>query len=343
MLSTSPITRAFLSTLAVVATSNTPVANAGQLPQFIQWAGLDSNEGPWHEPKAEFNRSLANSANITGKYPFPGPDTTSDRPEDSKDQWSWSIAVAADLPIGNSRSAPDDDGQGPWYYTGGKLTLNAPSSIIGDDGNITVKGNWTVCMVKWDLDFQPKENNNRTYPDKLRDDDGTCGSVLSDSCIAGMKSALRSNCRCPDPRTIPSCADQDEEIFDLFTAPCGAYDLTETTLRNMKNETERLGFGSKWPHHQGNLSAYNDIGSLAWPVMISFDNGKGYTSESLTCIRANNTVAESKAPEYEATMGSDDDDDDDDSMDPESSGSLLVGSLAKTVAVVAAVVSIAML
>ncbi|KAI0505137.1 hypothetical protein F5B22DRAFT_652052 [Xylaria bambusicola] len=88
----------------VAAISNTTRQHAGQISkaskqytggyvrgsevtlQFLQARG---NEGPWHEAKAEFDVFLANTSDITGRYPIAGPSIPTS-PEDTNviDRWS---------------------------------------------------------------------------------------------------------------------------------------------------------------------------------------------------------------------------------------------------------------
>ncbi|KAI1425417.1 hypothetical protein F5Y12DRAFT_374626 [Xylaria sp. FL1777] len=309
---TAPTTRGLLRTLtAVVGISSLPAATSAadteRTPIFLNAVG---NEGPRQEPRAQFDTYLANYPNVTGHYAIPGPNisastqSSSSGNESTIDGWQWSITVAADLPLENSSSVPDDDGKGPFYYTGGKIVLTAPSSLVGDGGNLTVQDDWKACLYRWDL-------RNVSYPEELRSDNGTCGSVLSDECIADMKAAAAptaaDTCVCPRMSTIPSCSGLGDasKVFD--TSCAGAF-YNASRLRGQEamgwedGKLETYTFGDATSHHRGNTTTYDDIASLAWPVMASFGN-VGYNVASLTCVRATDTNAGSTAPNYDLSSG----------------------------------------
>ncbi|KAI0112519.1 hypothetical protein GGR51DRAFT_44457 [Nemania sp. FL0031] len=297
-----------IRTLAVVAGINSLpaakfTAQAENTPTFLQAV---NDEGPWHEPRAEFDAFLTNNANITGEYAIPGPNISAPAMPASMANdsmisgWSWSIVVAADIPLENSSIAPADDGQGLFYYTGGKMVLNAPSSLVNSSsGNLTVDDDWRVCLFRWEL-------RNVSYPDKLRSDNGTCGSILSDECIADMKKAAApaesGGCQCPRASTIPSCSGLGDDS-ELFDTTCSGTSYDAQRLRGLKDGMEETwAFGGAAAHHSGNLTAYDEIGSLAWPVMVSFGSDQ-YSTASLTCVRAADTVTGSTAPSDEPSSG----------------------------------------
>ena len=245
------------------------------------------NNGPWREPKSDFDNRL-NTPNATGDFPIAGPNISAPYSASSTiNGWSWSIAVAADLPITNaSISAPKD---GDEFYTGGKLTFNAPPSLLSSSSkNLSVNEDWQVCLFRWEL-------NSAAYPNKLRTDDGTCSSILTSQCISDIEKAGRENCLCPISRKISSCAALGNDSA-LWDSTCGASFFNASDIRLWKDgKLETWVYGGAATHNQGNSTAYNYIGSLAWPVMASFGNGH-QTTASMSCVRAKNAAEGSKAP-----------------------------------------------
>ncbi|KAI0196398.1 hypothetical protein F4808DRAFT_323068 [Astrocystis sublimbata] len=249
-------------------------------------------EGPWHEPRLEFDMFLANRANATREFPIPGPNISapgsSSGPQtgSTTDGWSWSIAVAADMPLDNSSIAPKPNSEGPFYYTGLKVNFNAPPSLVTSNGgkNLTVDDDWEICLYAWDLNFG--QHDLGEYPDKLRSDDGTCASVLTEECIADMKRAARPNqsqCSCQE---LPSCK-TDGDAGKVFGNNCYASYYNASSIRRWsEGKHEMWAFGDAMVHHLGDNKAYDNFSSLAWPVMASIGDGKNDVMASLSCVRA---------------------------------------------------------
>ncbi|KAI1132610.1 hypothetical protein F5Y10DRAFT_292986 [Nemania abortiva] len=328
MRSTTSAARVLLRALAIVASISslpaTILADSAKIPGLL--FATDA-EGPWQEPRVQFNGFLADNVNITGNYSIPGPNTSAPGQPISHPLgnsasdiygWSWTIAVAADIPLENSSRVPHDDGQGPFYYTGERVILNAPSSLVNSgSGNLHVTDDWKLCLVRWEL-------LNVSYPEKLRSDDGTCGSVLSPECISEMKTAVEESihgtvCMCPRASTIQSCSRLGDDS-KLFDTTCDAALFDAQRLRDWKDgKEEAWAVGGNTPHHRGNRTSYNDIGTLAWPLMVSFVGGE-YTSTSLTCVRPQQVVGTSEPPTGESS---------DQPSDQTSGGNSLGGSWAR--------------
>ncbi|KAI0535259.1 hypothetical protein GGR58DRAFT_504467 [Xylaria digitata] len=300
-------THTLLRCLAAIAgISSIPTTLAAESEDSIQLLQATDRYGPWQVPRAEFDAFLANHPNATGNYAITGPnisapaESTSSGNESTIDGWSWSIVVSADLPLANTTLAPEDDGEGPFYHTGGGMTLNAPSSLLGPGGNLTVDDGWKICLFTWQIDDFP-------YSDKLRSDDGTCKSVLSDECIANMKLAAASatvegSCSCPIASSIPSCSCLGDAA-KVFNNNCYGFSRNASDIREWAGgKLETYAFGDATAHHLGNNTAYNNIGSLAFPALISFRNKdeiNGVTDGSMTslsCVRAADAISGSTVP-----------------------------------------------
>ncbi|KAI0126718.1 hypothetical protein BJ170DRAFT_684298 [Xylariales sp. AK1849] len=250
------------------------------------------DKGPWNEPRAEFD-TLLNSPNATGDFPIAGPNISAPFSSSSViDGWSWSIAVVANLPIANSSTLAAE--YGDKFYTGGKLTFNGPPSLRSSSSqNLTVDDDWQICLFSWQLD-------GAAYPDELRVDDGTCSSVLSSQCISDIEKAATAShgagrCECPLSRDIPSCTALGNDSA-LWDSTCGGSFYNASQIRAWEEgRLEQEVYGGTTAHDRGNITAYNYIGSVAWPVMASFGNGNR-TTASMSCVRANTAVEGSTAP-----------------------------------------------
>ncbi|KAI3330750.1 hypothetical protein F4824DRAFT_515420 [Ustulina deusta] len=311
MHSTTRTTRVLLRclTAAIAGITNIAAVTSAETDEYpVELFAAIGNYGPWGEPRAEFDASLANHPNATGSYPIPGPNisvpgnTLSSGNENTVDGWSWSIVVAADLPLENSSVPHEGDAQGPLYYTGEKMTFNAPSSLVDSGGNLTVSDDWQICLFHWSLDGFP-------YTHKLRSDNGTCRSVLTDKCIADIEEAAatsqkKGRCVCPLAKDIPSCRRLGDKSM-VFSNSCEASSYNSSGIRGWEDgKMELIPFGDNITHKSGERERYNIVGSLAWPVMASFMNTVDRNSTaSLSCVRAADAVAGSIAPTGDVPSG----------------------------------------
>lgn len=259
------------------------------------------DEGPRDVPKSEFE-ALINKPNATGTFPLSGPNISTPYFETNTIHgWSLSISVRADMPLKNSTL-------GSQYldkvYTGGKITLNAPEALLNSSDsatkNLSVNNDWQVCLIHWGLDNQP-------YNNKLREDDGTCTSVLSTQCIKDMEGETirryqsSAHCFCPSITDVSSCADDSTEAW---RTTCYATTFNSTLLRTWTNgQHEVHSYGAWNASDPGDIAAYNNIGSVAWPVIIVFAKQENVTGEGLvnntakmSCIRAKEATAGSNIP-----------------------------------------------
>ncbi|KAI1358386.1 hypothetical protein F5Y08DRAFT_350873 [Xylaria arbuscula] len=308
MKSSGTTARALLRVLTVALGINSiPNTKVRGLSVFEGGSGLD----PWYEPEGDFDTLLANNTNITGEYAIPGynisvPYGSISPPDYGKiDGWSWSIAVAANIPLENSTTAQNNDS----FHTGGKIVLNAPKSLVGDGGNLTVEDGWRICVFAWEV------QNDDSYPKALRKDNGTCGSILSDKCIENLKQAAlpalggdgRPSCSCPDIDILLACGDNDRATsafgHSCYARPFSAADLRTSELWE-DGQLEIYKFGETTTHGRGNRTAYDDISSLAWPVMMYMGTGGTHVDISLACVRATDPVNGTTEPDSAGSVNS---------------------------------------
>lgn len=202
----------------------------------------------------------------------------------------------ADLPIPSDVAHDGED-----FYTGGKLVFNSPYSPVDNSStsNDGIDDDWMVCTYEWSL-------WNTAYPAPLRADNGTCLSMLSPECVAAMEHAAASKhttrkCSCPRVREIPECAALGDDA-GLWTSNCAAGWYNVSAIRAWGvNGLERNIFGDAYGRERGNITSYNHIGSLAWPVMASFRELRagGQVTAKLSCPRADTATEGSVAPTAE--------------------------------------------
>lgn len=203
----------------------------------------------------------------------------------------------ADLPV---PSPPQDTDK---FYTGGELVFNVPftSTNTSSTSNDTTEKYWSLCLYTWDL-------WDVAYPNELRQDNGSCLSMLSSECIAAIERSAASNHgsrRCSLPRAIelPECATSSNDTY-LWSNSGGSSWYNASDLRAWEHAggVRSTSFGDIYPHERGNITAYNYVGSLAWPVMASFrgfSTGSytgGPTTAKMSCPRADTAPEGSIVP-----------------------------------------------
>ncbi|EPE30702.1 hypothetical protein GLAREA_03669 [Glarea lozoyensis ATCC 20868] len=242
---------------------------------------------PWDIPGTVFDNLVNNHPNATGNFPIAGPNLSMSS-NSNIEGWHWSISAVADIPIVNSSwNRPERS----IFYTGGKLIFNGPSSPSNQ--NISVNDDWHICLFNWQLDNVP-------YPSALRGDDGTCSSVLNNQCIAELKNAVQTSsgrsCSCPRKSEIPSCTALGNDSA-IWTNTCAGGFFDATAIRRWAGgRLEKNAWGGNKAHSAGNTTAYNYIGSLAWPVMAGFYFRNQSVATTVSCPRAKDATPGSTAP-----------------------------------------------
>ncbi|RYP60998.1 hypothetical protein DL771_010283 [Monosporascus sp. 5C6A] len=241
--------------------------------------------------------------NATGNYPLSGPDTTSASESGPVDGWAWNIRVRADIPINETNGSNYDQDVLSKYFTGSQITLNSPSS----EG---IDPSWLVCIIRWQVD--------EDYSEELRQDDGTCSSVLDESCRSDMADFVARNwadhtgsarCRCPDLSSISSCGEPPA----AFHQGCGATIYNATSINNSTRtgsyswsagEYLAITYGGA-AGARGDTTLYDQTGSLAWPFMVVWgrESRNSVPTSQLTCVRAANATDGSQAPGTDGTGG----------------------------------------
>ncbi|KAK7913779.1 hypothetical protein PG985_011482 [Apiospora marii] len=255
----------------------------------------NGNFGFWDIPEDQFQTSF-NHPNATGAVSLPS--------NGGADGWSLSVQVAADVLIAAGGMYGGEHGT---FFTGSRVLLNAPIGSAGpgggrnDSSDDEDAASWQTCTIFWDLVVAD-------YPDELREDDGSCSSGLSNDCISAVErqivhdSSPQSGCTCPQLDKIDSC--RDSKLWK-FTA-CGASRYNKTRMASWPNgQLEVRRYGGPLLDQPRNLTAYNETGSIAWPVAVvrrgdpPADNSGlgGETTAKLACVRAD------KAPEGNVAPG----------------------------------------
>jgi len=290
--------------------------------------------GPWGLSNKTFDEYLS-SPNATGLYSFPGPDISVDYTNPPQwwveGQWSWTINVTSDIP--NEQWADERPNQ---FFTGSRIQLKAFEDPI--TGRMNVDDSWQVCVLRWHLG-----NTRQTFPEELRTNrnDDTCKSVLGQDCVTGLeREAIRRYdasrdkyaCSCPDVNEISSCdgegADFLREVGCVATSESPyqptlklgnllwtklsdllsrlAYNATDMNNDWKDNRLEVQAYGGPLWTGRGNVAAYNETGSLAWPLMVLWgynadhvrdgEDGLFELNAKFMCVRARDAVEGSVVP-----------------------------------------------
>ncbi|KAK7987313.1 endo-1-4-beta-xylanase B [Apiospora arundinis] len=232
--------------------------------------------------------------NVTGIYSFGTPNISApivpgivtEESNNVLPGWSLSVAVRTGIPY-------PTNGQ---YFTAGEVYLHMPQSLLtnvteGGQKNISVLDEWDICVIQWDLGSRP-------YPFKMRSDDGTCSSVLSPDCIREVRLAAQRNCRDPNVQDIPACAKDNTAAFQ--TTSVSGYFPAESMRKFPQGRAQLMAFTTETIPGAQNVTSYNDMGTVAWPVLFTVGLGHGSHGKSgLFCIRPNKIVNGSTLPVWE--------------------------------------------
>lgn len=279
--------------LALSSLALTRAADIIDINGSVAYREATGNTGPWGEDLSEFNKLLADSPTARGFKSLQWYNVSTSYSELSMiGGWSWNLTVKGDMPVSGAKNAADaPEGQ---VYTGGKLSFQAPKELLKPDGSgLVVDDAWSICILRWDLGGEP-------YNQRLRTDRGTCDSVLTDECIAGLEDRImpltapaHANggwCECPRAADVPECAGGDPDVLGPWNSACHAVELDAPKLRALAGgAVDLLTFASADVYAADNRTVYNDLGSLAWPVMavqVAGDSGGYMSSTRAACVRA---------------------------------------------------------
>lgn len=273
--------------------------------------------GPWYLGNDLFATLLNGNPNATGYYPISGPDVTRAATSSaSVPGWAWDIKVKADIPISYANGTNYPESVQSNVFTGSQITLHSPS-------NTSMDPSWEVCILRWGLGEQ--------YSNELRQDDGSCSSVLDDACRNDIQKTVAKSwaaasdsnrCLCPDLSSISSCGSAPATFKELCNPSCELCSGPQPIMDNV-NHTYCLDWNatdvnngtsntpSSWSDGQllaqtyggeaaspGNTTNYDQTGTLAWPFMVVWaPTALGAEPKTqLTCIRASNATTGSRVP-----------------------------------------------
>ncbi|KAH6624298.1 hypothetical protein B0J18DRAFT_174077 [Chaetomium sp. MPI-SDFR-AT-0129] len=278
------------------------------------YGGAGLPNGPWYIPVSTYN-TLLDSPNATTQYSLKAPDITARFPASNRfANWTLTVSVTADIPVSNINTSVRE-----WHgwplnqsFTGSRVQLTLPTGGDDDDDNdeeeFEPDRSWEVCVINWDVHLKQDQA-------RLRGDDGTCYSVLSEQCISDMEKQAASlvRCTCPNLREIESCQGDQAETWISETFGYSAKSFNNTDIATWRTEgyTIRSLANDPHPYSHGEINqiAYEEIGRLTWPVLVHWGprplpptgsvwssvNAPG-ASAKLTCARAKDAVGESRVP-----------------------------------------------
>ena len=185
---------------------------------FVDVGGLDDNsKGPWGMSLTEFKSHFTGLEHNASTYlRIDGPNVSYAYPGNPNwvDPWVLSVDVTADIPAANTSSdvSPADKSR---FFTGSIVNFQVPTMISNISGNHSAippqypeYTDWNLCLFTWNF----SSVYNISYPDKLREDDGNCTSIVSEQCVRDMENAVVQNynalqrqCQCPSVSKLSSC------------------------------------------------------------------------------------------------------------------------------------------
>lgn len=265
-------------------------------------------KGPWGENLDDLADLLSENKTAWGSVPFDYPNLSNNWQEVSdKPGWSWDITLQGDMEV---LTASKNGSAAVHYTTEGVVSLQAPT---GQNGSaLPVDKEWNMCLLHWDL-------ANQRYNDKLRTDDGTCSSALSEQCRDALSRrvetafALNGTCTCTTAAGVPECAAEEASgATGPWDSGCTSEAVNATAMAGWAGGRKPVfGFAAGGLYDAGDLAVYNDLGSVAWPVLSvltgtggpnSTGAGVAYFRSQLSCVRATRAAAGWEVPALAAAQ-----------------------------------------
>lgn len=278
--------------LALSSFASTRAADIIDINGSVAYREATAEKGPWGEDLTEFNKLLADSPTAMGYESFSWYNISTSSTELSNVRgWSWNLTIKGDMPVSGVKNAGDYPAD--QVYTGGRLSFQAPQELLKQDGSgLVVNDGWGICILRWDL-------GGELYNQNLRTDRGVCDTALTTECKEALRDWIRPSaqayakggwCNCPRVDDVPECANNDRGGLGPWNSPCHAVELDAKKLATLAGgHVDLLTFASADMYAADNLIVYNDLGSLAWPVMavqVAGDESGIMSTTNTACVRA---------------------------------------------------------
>ncbi|KAB5575266.1 hypothetical protein GE09DRAFT_1091495 [Coniochaeta sp. 2T2.1] len=288
-------------------------------------------QGPWGMNLSEFEpyvQDVEGESNATTYINVPGPNASyaypgADHLNNQQYPFTLGVVVTADIPATNvtdgTLSGVTDEDRAK-FFTGSRVGFQVPTLVANitgrsrPDNSSAPYTNWDLCVFTWDFSFV----YNATYPYKFREDDGNCTSIVSEQCVKDMENEAVENyrkrdrqCQCPTVAKLSSC--YEDSLFAKLGCVAHTFNYTDVQQWPEGNYPTYI-YGGPF-HDKGNITAYNETGSLSWPVMTLWGRwptevyqGNGSsppTSDKakLTCIRPMEGRGSGNIPGIPSTSG----------------------------------------
>ncbi|KAK4443453.1 hypothetical protein QBC34DRAFT_477482 [Podospora aff. communis PSN243] len=230
-------------------------------------------DGPHLVPLTRFNEIMT-SPNLSSTYPIAAPDTSKPYPNDGSAPtpgWRWGISVVADILFTETNSSMTWDLKNQ-TFTATKISLEAP--VDDTTKEALMDESWGICVINWGL-------NKTAFPDRARQDDGTCSSMLSGRCRRGVETqtareyrAGSRNCSCPDKDKLPEWCSSEEISFLEARWGCSIRHFNATQVKRWPGvKFDLIDYGGS-AHPPRDPKGYYRTASLAWPFMVMFIPGE---------------------------------------------------------------------
>ncbi|KAK4441993.1 hypothetical protein QBC34DRAFT_339411 [Podospora aff. communis PSN243] len=266
------------------------------VPSLAQTTHSDSfgtgGAAPHNFANSLFDAILNGEPDATGIYPLPGPNTSLPYSSPSRDPvpgWALTVSTAQSVSIPNG---PDKG------FTAARISLSVP-----DWDN--VHDSWQVCVLEWRADLDGE------YPAAMREDDGSCGKVLSRECVSGVEAETvrryrvangDTACVCPSLEGIGACGEEARGLL-RGGGGCVARTFNASQIREWpEGRLHVMRYGGP-EQDRGNRTNYDRIGSTAWPVLVMWGQSGNQSGEvvevrneaKLSCVRSANATQNSRA------------------------------------------------
>ncbi|PQE28488.1 hypothetical protein CJF32_00005586 [Rutstroemia sp. NJR-2017a WRK4] len=181
----------------------------------------------------------------------------------------------------------------PWHnetITSSVISLYTPDNIFASNSS------WDTCIVQ--LVFVAQN-----VTEKGQDDEGGCEQVFGKDCVGNFTAMIASKSADAAKKNVPGPC-RDIAISDIPVQCAGSFDHVFEFQNIYPNETRSLSqswdYSLSEPHDPSNTTYYEEAVKHIWPLVLvqspknSFNDGAGFTSAKMACLRAKNITEGSK-------------------------------------------------
>ncbi|PQE23774.1 hypothetical protein CJF30_00008755 [Rutstroemia sp. NJR-2017a BBW] len=182
----------------------------------------------------------------------------------------------------------------PWNGT--SSVTNSVISLYTPDNIFASNSSWDTCIVQVQFVAQ-------NVTEKGQDDEGGCEQMFGKDCVGNFTAMIASKSADAAKKNVPGiCGDIAISDFPVQCAGSlhGALKFQNIYPNETRSLSQKWDYGTSEPHETSNTAYYEEAVKRIWPMVLvqspknSFNDGAGFTSAKMACLRAKNFTEGSK-------------------------------------------------